>query len=352
MYNIFKSNKNDFFSPAELSFSASNGLIHFTILESDIIRDYYNFIVQSFKKLKLRDDFAIIGSIYFHSKGEKVILVNYEHNLVHPILGGEVAFKGNVPVIDNSKLKYHVRIEKVRLFLKSDFYIEYSRPNIENIKSCKKLSPFLTKIIYVPPLLCEYAPLSENRNEYNVITSFYILENEERPRRKVLFDQLKQNFPGYCNIPKVFGNDLYHNFYKKAKILINIHQTDYHHTFEELRVLPALLNGLIVIAEDSPLKETIPYHEFIIWTRYEDVIEVTKKVLTEYDFYYNKIHGNSNLQNVINNMKTELSNELASKFELEKPGHKNRFWFAENYLTTLYIVKKIKLYFLQYFKTR
>ncbi|MEY3422035.1 MAG: hypothetical protein RIR48_2335, partial [Bacteroidota bacterium] len=149
MYNIFKSNKNDLFSRAELSFSASNGLIHFTILESDIIRDYYNFIVQSFKKLKLRDDFAIIGSIYFHSKGEKVILVNYEHNLVHPILGGEIAFKGNVPVIDDSKLKYHVRIEKVRLFLKSDFYIEYSRPNIENIKSCKKLSPFLTKIIYV-----------------------------------------------------------------------------------------------------------------------------------------------------------------------------------------------------------
>jgi hypothetical protein len=178
------------------------------------------------------------------------------------------------------------------------------------------------------------------------------VENEERPRRKVLFDQLKQNFPGYCNIPRVFGNDLYDSFYKKAKILINIHQTDYHHTFEELRVLPALLNGLIVVAEDSPLKETIPYHEFIIWTRYEDIIEVTKKVLQDYDFYYNKIHGNSNLKNVINNMKTELSNELASKFELEKPGHKNRFWFAQNYLTTLYILKKIKMYFLKYFKTR
>jgi hypothetical protein len=65
--------------------------------------------------------------------------------------------------------------------------------------------------------------------------------------------------------------------------MLNIHQTPHHHTFEELRVLPALQNGVIVLAEESPLKELIPYHECIIWVSYDTILDVARDVLSRYD---------------------------------------------------------------------
>ena len=84
------------------------------------------------------------------------------------------------------------------------------------------------------------------------------------------------------------------NLYLNTKILINIHQTDDHHTFEELRVISALQCGVIVIAEHSALNHLIPYNHLIIWSSYENIVEKTKEVLENYDEYHEKIFGNNN----------------------------------------------------------
>ena len=73
------------------------------------------------------------------------------------------------------------------------------------------------------------------------------------------------------------------------RILVNVHQTDHHHTFEELRVLPALCNGVLIISEEVPLKEEIPYSESIIWSSYDRLPETIEKVKENYDYYYKKI---------------------------------------------------------------
>ena len=88
--------------------------------------------------------------------------------------------------------------------------------------------------------------------------------------------------------------------------MVNVHQTDHHHTFEELRVLPALLNGVIVISEDVPLKEKIPYSEYIIWVEYDKLSETTLDVYNNYLEYYDKIFKQGNLKEILTNM--EINN--------------------------------------------
>jgi hypothetical protein len=288
----------------------------FTESEVDYVKDYYDFISKTISNLPNNLKLSLQGLSAFDIKSREFIFINYEHNLVHPGMNYNLPFYGNIRLLNGEPGMYQVRIENPMMFLNCKYYIEYSQPNIENIKSCLQLRQLLPKIIYMPPLLCKYNPISSERNEYDVITSFYILDNPHRPRRKLVYDKLTKEIPKYLNIPKVFGDSLYEDFYKKSKILVNIHQTDFHHTFEELRVLPALLNGLIVIAENSPLKETIPYTNYIIWTDYDKITEVTKEVLENYSFYYEKIHGkDSNLRNIIENMEKSLLKELEEKIK-------------------------------------
>ena len=284
--------------------------------EYDYVADYYNFIFKKLEQIELTDDYALVGSHNYETEGHKIIFVNYEHNIVHPSFFFQPRLIGDTPLIDDNSQKYLVRVERINQLINSEIYIEYSNPNIYNLKSCSDLTPFFDKIIYVPPLLCDYNPVSSSEKKFDVITSFLILNPEGRPRRQILYDELNIEFgKKYINIPKVFGEELYENYYHNSKILLNVHQTDHHHTFEELRVLPALLNGLIVIAEDSPLKETIPYHEYIIWCKYEEIIEKTKEVLHNYESFWNKIHGDfSNLKNIINTMETQLIKDLKTKF--------------------------------------
>jgi hypothetical protein len=73
--------------------------------------------------------------------------------------------------------------------------------------------------------------------------------------------------------------------------LINIRQTAHHHTLEELRVLPALLCGAIVISESAPLQDTIGYSEFILWATIDDLPELIKDVATHYERYRQPIFG-------------------------------------------------------------
>lgn len=289
--------------------------------EYDYVSDYYKFISNKLKSINVSGKFALVGSHQFETLGRRTIFINYEHNLVDPCVSWYPRIIGKIPIINNQDENYLVRVEQLSQLVNADYYIEYSLPNIHNLNSCQELQQYMNKIIYIPPILCSYAPHSSERCNFDVITSFLIINPDGRPRRQILHDRLSSEFNDkYFNIPKVFGEDLYQNYYKKSKILVNVHQTDFHHTFEELRVLPALLNGMIIISEDSPLKETVPYYEFIIWVKYEDILTKTTEVLKNYEFYYEKIHGqSSNLKNIIKSMENQLTQDLKSKFETEKP---------------------------------
>jgi hypothetical protein len=94
--------------------------------------------------------------------------------------------------------------------------------------------------------------------------------------------------------------------------LVNIHQTDTHHTLEELRVLPALLTGIIVISEEVPYKESIPYSKHIIWSKYDDIPKKISSVLSKYKYYQKKYL--TGISDTIKLMEVELDKNLNSMF--------------------------------------
>jgi len=140
---------------------------------------------------------------------------------------------------------------------------------------------------------------------HNVKTDIITLFDAKGNQRRVnILNKLKELEVNNKTITDCFSNKCLLNTYNKAKILINVHQTEHHHTFEELRVLPALLNGVIIISEDVPLKEKIPYSDFIIWCDYDKICEKTLEVSENYEKYYNEIFTNHKLKTILNDMKT------------------------------------------------
>jgi hypothetical protein len=91
--------------------------------------------------------------------------------------------------------------------------------------------------------------------------------------------------------------------YRDTRILVNVHQTDHHHTFEELRVLPALLCGVVVVSETVPLREEIPYHDFIVWCDYDQIIDTVRAVRDDYESYRRKMFGDGRFKAIISAMR-------------------------------------------------
>lgn len=231
-----------------------------------------------------------------------------EHNLVLKE-GRSIENKiiGNVKSIyDNDK--YLVRIVNLENYDKYDYIIEYSLLNIENIKRSNKFSKqFIDKILYLPPFVYDINFTFNNERNINILTS-YIDVNQ--PRRKKLFEKLYRNNILFTNVNNIFEKNKLCGIYDNTKILINIHQTPYHHTLEEFRLIPALSRGVVVISEIVPMKELLPYHDYIIWTTYDNIIETVKDTIKKYDFYHNKFFGDkSSLNNILSDLNnTSLKN--------------------------------------------
>jgi hypothetical protein len=203
---------------------------------------------------------------------------------------------------------YLVRIDNLEYLESFDYVIEYSLPNINHMGSVKdnlRLQQYLHKNIHISTNIYDINFSKINRNQ--IITLFFAWSNR---RAKFKDDVNKKNIQ-VLNIDNCFTKKCLTDVYDNTKILVNIHQTDYHETVEELRILPALMSGVIVIAEDSPYKETIPYYEYIIWEKIENIPQKILEVNENYDFFHEKIFGGDRLKNVLIEMdKQNLKNVI------------------------------------------
>jgi hypothetical protein len=262
-------------------------------------QEYHNYIIKLIHKIiKNNTDISlnlILGELDYNLKNDnKIVRINYnfEHTLVKK--GGrstENSIEGNITCIDNENEKYLIRIDNFNCLKNYDIIIDYSIPNIINVKTNNELDFFSKKMIYIAPFLYDFDKshfIVKNRTN-NSLTTFI---NTNEPRRSLFLQNIKSSNLNHLNVNNIFDKDSLQKLYLETKILINIHQTEHHHTFEELRVLPAILSGVIVISEDSPLKEHIPYNEFIVWTSFDNIINKYKEITENYDYYYNHIFKN------------------------------------------------------------
>ena len=270
----------------------------------EIINDYHQMIVDLIKKIlnnnkNIKINVTLCKNNYNFNNENKTIKINinWEHTIVKQ--GGR-SVQNNTPF---GAIKYHndnnndinddnnylIRIDRYNELNDADIVIDYSLPNIHNVMTNDIFKSFSNKHIIIYSSIYEPYFFKENRN-IPILTTFI---NTNEHRRAVLLknmnDVLTKNGFQFLNVNNCFiKNDLQH-LYKNTKILINIHQTEHHHTFEELRVLPALQCGVIVISENSPLSELVPYNDYIIWTSYDKILEKTIEIINNYDYFHDLI---------------------------------------------------------------
>ena len=289
------------------------------------IKDYVDYIIDLLKSIlnlifqKYKVNFNIIighEKYNFNNNNTTLILnINFEHTLVKK--GGrsipDNCSKGKI-LTDEGEL-YLVRIYMYEKLTYSNIIIDYSIPNIRNISTSNNYNSFSEKLLYIAPVIYNYELTNfMNKRDLDVLTTFI---NTEEPRRHKLLNNIRDNNINHKNVNNCYEKTSLKELYLNTKIIINIHQTEHHHTFEELRCLPALLNGVIVISENSPLNELVPYNEFIIWTSYYKIIDTLKDVINNYEFYYNKIFNNTtSLENMHQLNIEELTNKLTERLHL------------------------------------
>lgn len=267
--------------------------------EHDIhIREYYMYCVDLFLKFiknKKLNYNIIFGNYEYNFNNKNQILkidIQPEHTLVinggrsiNQLIYGGVNYKNN---------NYLIRIQNFDYLKNLDFIIEYSLSNIENIKTNKYFNDYLKKNIHIFPCLYDINFISQKRNDV-----LFLFDPKNNLRRKNILNICDDNNLKYKNVFNIFDKSDLFSVYQNTKIMVNIHQTDHHHTFEELRILPALMSGVVIISEDVPLKETIPYHEYIIWADYSNIYEVIKYVNENYVKIYDKIFNSGNLRKIL-----------------------------------------------------
>jgi hypothetical protein len=241
------------------------------------------------------------------------IKVNIEHTLVKS--GWRDVYIGSPfgEVNDTNNEKYLVHIGNYIFLNNSDIVIDYSNPNIYNVKTCPQYNSFSKKHIYISSCVYEPCFTKENRNILT-LTTFFVTNDPSRPRRNEFLNKINDKMK-HTNINNCFEKEL-GNIFKKTKILINIHQTPHHDTFEELRVLPALECGVIVISEKSPLAEMIPYKDLIIWADYDDIVEKTEEIINNYDYFHDIIFSIEN-RNLLSNLQ-QVNYEVLYNAIIEK----------------------------------
>ena len=294
----------------------NNSKIVFNENDTGCVKDYYYYILEILVDLlkKQQYDITIIygDNEYNDNNQQKTIRINmnFEHTLVKP--GGrdtDDAPIGKIQIQNNSGENYLVRIDKLDFLKKSDIIIDYSIPNIINVKESGLFNDVFYKMVHVSCKLYDFYNVKENRN-INVLTTFLYLN---QPRRLHLLESAKEKGIDIDNINDCFDKSRLRQILQTTKIMVNIHQTEHHDTLEELRIVPALSCGVLVISEESALKDKVPYHKYIIWTSYANIIDTIRDVEENYDKYFEKIFGNNDVEQLLDSLHNANVENMESK---------------------------------------
>lgn len=220
----------------------------------------------------------------FHNSNNTIkIDIQSEHTLVK--LGGrsvDEVVSGNIDLLDGTG-KYLIRIPNYNYYSRLDATIEYSRPNIANVQTNSLYTDYIKRAIYIAPTIYDVVNFQMGNR------SATITLGNSSDRRIEFAWKTKTMGLDISNIQNVLSKHSLKSMYNDTKIMVNVHQTDHHHTFEELRVLPALCNGVIIVSERVPLKEVIPYVDSIVWSSYNDLAQTVRDVQNNYNDYFQRI---------------------------------------------------------------
>lgn len=283
------------------------------------LREYHDYCVDLFRRALRRRTQAL--RLQFDDAVENAasstaplchIAFQWEHTLVRP--GGRDsagAPPGTVPT-GRGEERYLVRIAGLERLRRAAAVIDYSRQNLAHITAGGRHDDYLARCVALAPLL--YAPdFAAAARPLQLLATF---ADPHQPRRAGLLQRARAQGLPLRNVRGIWDGAGVGALYRASRVLLNVHQTDDHHTLEELRVLPALLKGVIVVSEDVPLREAVPYHAFIVWAAYDELLDTARGVLDDYAAVHARLFGDGRLLRLVAQLR--LDNAAAVEQVLQR----------------------------------
>jgi hypothetical protein len=259
--------------------------------------------------------------IYCYSADYKVFV---EYLCCYELYGYKI-IKWKSKTINNiSKNNYNIFIRFV-----PDRYIDYTNviintEQVSNVKNFDIINKYIMKNIIIFDYSHENTIILKNKfpngkiyhipylfmnKEINILKNYINNTNKYdivfcgglTDRRKIIIDELiKLNY----SVLYVSGwNDDRDKLLASGKILLNIHANNDFNIFESIRCDRWIFSGLLVITEDSLSDNFNDLEKLLIISKYTDILETVKKVLSNYEEYYNNYNKiyQSEIQNIIQN---------------------------------------------------
>uniref|UniRef100_A0A6C0EIP9 Glycosyltransferase n=1 Tax=viral metagenome TaxID=1070528 RepID=A0A6C0EIP9_9ZZZZ len=257
-----------------------------------------------------------INSLDIVKKCNKLIFLKY-HTKKNNIFNFKRALKSlGTPINDKIIIIYNSSIDPNNMLLTlNNFDYNFIIINIEQVSRKIVLNNLLSidKNNCKNITLCDYSyaniELLKNNNIKSMLLPYGIYKNEiynfEKnidistisfkseecvSRRSHIYNLLINNFKDVVDIKGwVYERD---KLLFRSKILINVHHFTDYTIFEEIRCNRCIFNKIIVISEYSYKWENFPLKEHMIFTDYDNIINKTKEVLNNYDYYHNLLFKN------------------------------------------------------------
>ena len=267
------------------------------------VRAYYRYCVALFHTALQRQPHALHLLFGDYAPGDSVlplrrIAFQIEHTLVKPGGGdSEDAPPSRTPLPDREGV-YLARLLQRPTLAAADLIIEYSHANLRHLRDSGGFDDLLAKTILISALLHEPCFRRDGRD----VPALTLFSDADEGRRGQFLRLARSRGLPVRNLKRCFDSASLQAQYRRTRVLVNLRRSDHHDTIESLRILPALQSGVIVVSEDGPLRDTLPYARFIVWAAYDELIERATEVLRNYDAWHQRIFGDPELAQVLDSM--------------------------------------------------
>lgn len=248
--------------------------------------DYITSITNKFKDYKIQYKYIEYNDIDYENKE----FIDKNENVLN-IFVQNYDGPGNNIIINTEQL---TKNPTLNINNGSNIILDYSISNIlfyKNTFDNSELKHFLL------PYQVNHKEIFNYDKIYNIC-----MIGVESERRNNIFNTIKsKNF----DINMVHGwlseRD---NILFRYKILINVHYAENYNIHEHLRVDRCIYNKIIVISENSLYDDNLLLKNHMIICKYEDIINKVIEVFNNYEYYYEKLFKNFDIDHH-DNLNTE-----------------------------------------------
>jgi hypothetical protein len=264
------------------------------------VRAYYRYCVALFRHALQRRPQAVHLVLGEYSPGDctlplRRIAFQIEHTLVKPGGGDSDGAPVSATPLAQGEGRYLARLLHRPTLTLADLVLDYSRANVLHLLDAGGFDDVLAHTAVIAPLLHEHCFTRDGRDR-PCLTLFS--DASEGRRGRFLAAARARGLP-IRNLKRCFDSDALQAHYRRTRVLVNLRRSDHHDTIEELRILPALQSGVIVVSEDGPLRHALPYARFVVWTRYDTLVEQVADVLRDYDTWHARLFDDPELAQVL-----------------------------------------------------